>query len=672
MRTSTEHPLSIRFFTSPMDRLVRALLVACCLSVWIPEHRVRAQDALAGESLAGGSLAGGSLAGQPLDTESVYFRVRFDEAAMHRVWIEASYPTQGAKELRLMMPVWTPGSYMVREYARQVESIAAFDKESPLKCVKSDKNHWVVSCENTQRVRLRYAVYGREMGVRTNWIEEQFAFLTGAATFLIPQDGLDRRCVLECVPRAGWGQIATSLDVLSTSPWVRTAKNFDELVDSPVVLGSIDIQAQEISGVPHYLATVPSEGWDTKKAMADAAKIIKIEQEFWGEVPYPQYWFLNLLTEAGGGLEHDNSTVLMASRWTQKQRSKYVDWLGLVSHEFFHTWNVRRLRPKGLMKYDYNQEQYIQELWIAEGLTSYYDDLFVVRSGLSTPKEYLERVSKSIQTVQNSPGRQVQNLVDSSFDSWIKFYRPDENAANSRVSYYVKGAILGMLLDVQIRLRSEDKHTLDDCMRLLWQRHRATGYSNEDFSSIVRELGGKPLGDWLDEQLGSTQELDYQPFLDAYGLAWKASESSKEVPQESGASSGVPKMATAGQIGLEMSNVAGKTQVDKVLRGFAGSRAGVQVGDEIVALGGYRVTAEQWTDRVGMLEIGQQTTLLVARRGKMLELGLDLASVPRVDSAPSWNLVRVEKPTPEQEKRWGAWLGLPSLAVQGDEGSGTK
>ena len=199
--------------------------------------------------------------------------------------MRARSPTQGAKELGLLMPVWTPGSYMVREYARQVESIAAFDKQSPLKCVKSDKNHWVVSCENTQRVTLRYAVYGREMGVRTNWIEEQFAFLTGAATFLIPQDALDRRCVLECVPRAGWGQIATSLDILSTSPWVRTAKNFDELVDSPVVLGSIDIQAQEISGVPHYLATVPSEGWDTKKAMSDAAKIIKIEQEFWGWVP---------------------------------------------------------------------------------------------------------------------------------------------------------------------------------------------------------------------------------------------------------------------------------------------------------------------------------------------------------------------------------------------------
>jgi predicted metalloprotease with PDZ domain len=657
MRSATDNPLIFRFLNSPMDRLVRALLLACCALVWILEHRLTAQD---------------DLADRKLDEESVYFRVSFDEAPMHRVSIEASYPTKGAKELRLMMPVWTPGSYMVREYARQVESLQAFDKRSPLKSVKSDKNHWVVTCENAERVTLRYALYGREMGVRTNWIEDQFAFLTGAATFLIPEDAMDRRCVLECVPRAGWGQIATSLSALPTSPWVRSAKNFDELVDSPVVLGSIDIQAQEISGVPHYLATVPSDGWDTKKAMADAAKIIKIEQEFWGEVPYPHYWFLNLLTESGGGLEHDNSTVLMSSRWAQKQRSKYVDWLGLVSHEFFHTWNVRRLRPKGLMKYDYNQEQYIQELWIAEGLTSYYDDLFVVRAGLSTSKEYLERVSKSIQTVQNSPGRQVQNLVDSSFDSWIKFYRPDENAANSRISYYVKGALLGMLLDVQIRLRSEDKHTLDDCMRLLWQRHRATGYSNEDFSNIVRELGGKALGDWLDEQLSSTQELDYQPFLDAYGLMWKAIESPKDGSKEPGQSSGVSKAATAAQIGLELSNVAGKTQVDKVLRGFAGSRAGLQVGDEIIALGGYRVTSEQWADRIGMLEVGQQTTLLVARRGKMLELGLEVVADPQIEAIASWNLVRVEKPTPEQEKRWESWLGLSIQAVLGTEASGAK
>lgn len=624
-----------------LHRLGAWLALASFFVTWILESRLSAQTV-------------------PFDPETIGYRIEFQEK-WHQASIEMTFATHGAKEIRLMMPVWTPGSYMIREYPRQIETVESSDDKGPLPTTKVDKNHWVVSCEKTDLVKVRYVIYGREMGVRTNWIEPQFAFLTGAATFLVPENRLDRKCVVEVVPNKSWTQIATSLQASSTSPWIRIASNYDELVDSPIVLGDIDIQSEEISGVMHYLATVPNDAWDTKKAMQDAAKIVRTEQDFWGQVPYKQYWFLNLLTEAGGGLEHDNSTVLMASRFTQKQRAKYVDWLGLVSHEFFHTWNVRRLRPKALMAYDYNQEQYTKELWIAEGLTSYYDDLFVVRSGLSTPKEYLEQVSKSIQTVQNSPGRMVQDLIASSFDSWIKFYRPDENATNSRISYYVKGALVGMLLDAQIRLNSQDKYSLDDCMRLLWQRHRETGYTNEDFSNIVQELAGKSVSDWLVEQLSSTQELDYQTFLDAYGLTWKPKDPPKPNDPDAPPSpkSDKPEPASAAHFGLELSNVSGKTQIDKVLRGGSAGHAGLQVGDELIALGGYRITAEQWAERVGMLQVGQQTNVLVSRRGKILELPLKILPESVDAAAPSWNLIRAEKPSDEQEKRWKSWLGLP-------------
>jgi predicted metalloprotease with PDZ domain len=624
-----------------LHRLGAWLALASFFVTWILESRLSAQTV-------------------PFDPETIGYRIEFQEK-WHQASIEMTFATHGAKEIRLMMPVWTPGSYMIREYPRQIETVESSDDKGPLPTTKVDKNHWVVSCEKTDLVKVRYVIYGREMGVRTNWIEPQFAFLTGAATFLVPENRLDRKCVVEVVPNKSWTQIATSLQASSTSPWIRIASNYDELVDSPIVLGDIDIQSEEISGVMHYLATVPNDAWDTKKAMQDAAKIVRTEQDFWGQVPYKQYWFLNLLTEAGGGLEHDNSTVLMASRFTQKQRAKYVDWLGLVSHEFFHTWNVRRLRPKALMAYDYNQEQYTKELWIAEGLTSYYDDLFVVRSGLSSPKEYLEQVSKNIQTVQNSPGRLVQDLIASSFDSWIKFYRPDENATNSRISYYVKGALVGMLLDAQIRLNSQDKYSLDDCMRLLWQRHRETGYTNEDFSNIVQELAGKSVSDWLVEQLSSTQELDYQTFLDAYGLTWKPKDPAKPNDPDAPPSpkSDKPEPASAAHFGLELSNVSGKTQIDKVLRGGSAGHAGLQVGDELIALGGYRITAEQWAERVGMLQVGQQTNVLVSRRGKILELPLKILPESVDAAAPSWNLIRVEKPSDEQEKRWKSWLGLP-------------
>jgi len=215
------------------------------------------------------------------------------------------------------------------------------------------------------------------------------------------------------------------------------------LVDSPIVLGNIDIQSFECGEAKHYLASVGTDGlWNTKAAVKDVQRIVETEQKFWGEVPYTEYWFLNLATESGGGLEHDNSTVLMTSRWTMRQKSKYTEWLALVSHEFFHTWNVRRLRPKALTNYDFENEQYTNELWVAEGVTSYYDDLLLARSGLCSPKEYLDQISKGIAGVQTAPGRLVQPLSQSSFDAWIKFYRPDENANNSRVSYYTKGSLV--------------------------------------------------------------------------------------------------------------------------------------------------------------------------------------------------------------------------------------
>jgi predicted metalloprotease with PDZ domain len=629
-----------------------------------------------------------------VESSPVEYELDFQDAHLHVVRVRLNLPAEGLDSVRLMMPVWTPGSYMVREYARQVEKIEAWDaKGSPRAVKKIDKNHWTVESKGADRVLVEYQLYGREMGVRTNWIEEAFAFITGAATFITPENMLERPHLVRCKPREGWGQIATSLTPInSQDPWVRRAENFDELIDSPLVLGTIDIRSRSIGGVEHYLATAPfdpatpqasglatnrSEAWwDTEKAMADVVKLVEVEQKFWGDVPYTRYWFLNLITESGGGLEHDNSTVLMTSRWAPRQRAKYVDWLGLVSHEFFHTWNVRRLRPKVLKKYDYNQEQYFHELWIAEGLTSYYDDLFVIRAGLCTPKEYLERLSKTIQGYQNSPGRLVQNVLDSSFDSWIKFYRPDENATNSRISYYIKGALIGMLLDAKIRSQSEGKKSLDDCMRLLWERHHQSGYENADFLRIVSEVAGEEVSRWLERELESTQELDYSPLLETFGLKWKPKETTDAAASQ-------PNTVTIAQVGLELSTNAGKTMVEKVLRSGVASRSGVQVGDEILGLGEFRASQEQWSDLVGTLRQGDRVKLLVARRGKILERELDFRDQESQDKdaqetggaggqsageTPSWNLIRVESPTDKQEGLWKDWLQIPA----GEAGGSAK
>lgn len=582
----------------------------------------------------------------------IQYRLSFHRAATHRVEVEVSIPTEGANEIRLMMPVWTPGSYLIREYARQIEKISARSGSSnePLAIQKLDKNHWRVDCTDVREVVVEYELYGREMGVRTNWIEQEFAFLTGAATFLTREDWLDHPHIVRIDPIPGWPQVATSLAPLQPGdPWTRRAQDYHELVDSPMVMGRIDLQTQTIGGAAHHLATLGTDSmWDTSRAMRDVAKIVEFEQKFWGEVPYEQYWFLNLATETGGGLEHDNSCVLMTSRWTQKQKSKYIDWLSLVSHEFFHAWNVRRLRPLALQNYDYNAEQYMRELWVAEGLTSYYDNLFVVRAGLCTPSEYLERLSKEIQSVENSPGRLVQSLEESSFDTWIKFYRPDENAPNSRISYYVKGAIVGMLLDAEIRLATDNRKSLDDCMRTLWQRHRSTGYTNEDVDAILIEVAGESLRGWLPATLNRAAEMNYARFLECYGLRWK----DRAIEDDS------PPAATPAILGMEITNQGGKAMVDKVTIGGGAATSGIQVGDELIAWDGYRIAPEQWAERLGINHGGDRVTATLARRGKLLQVAVEIPSTHR----PSWALIRVESPNEKQENHWKNWLGINDSA----------
>jgi predicted metalloprotease with PDZ domain len=593
---------------------------------------------------------GESKTDKPID--AVQYRLSFRQADSHRVDIELSVPTDGQAEIELMIPVWTPGSYLVREYARQIEQVTAVSGSTQRELViqKKDKNHWTVGCRDESEVMVRYTLYCREMSVRTNWVEREFAFLTGAATFLTRSDMLDNPHVVRMDALPNWPNIATSLDQPDSKDlWLRSAADYDDLVDSPILLGNIDIQSFEVGGAKHHLATIGGESlWDTKIAVRDVAKIVEQEQAFWKETPYKEYWFLNLATEGAGGLEHNNNCVLMTGRWAQRQKAKYLDWLGLVSHEFFHTWNVRRLRPKVLQQYDYNQEQYLQELWVAEGVTSYYDDLIVARTGLFTPKEYLDRLSKNISAVQLAPGRLVQSLTDSSFDSWIKFYRPDENANNSRISYYLKGALVGMLLDVELRRRTQDEKSLDDLMRSLWEKHRDTGYTNEDVAAIAKELCGESLDDWLAKALKSSDELDYSKMLEWFGLEWKAREPDKNT---------TPDTPPFGNVyaGLELKADQGKSIVDKVARESPAAKAGIQSGDELISFDGFRVGTDTWSERLSLYRPNDSGSCLVARRGKIVELTLKLGAQPE----NSWTLVRIESPSEEQESHWRAWLGLP-------------
>ena len=583
------------------------------------------------------AAANGARAGAP--GAAITYTLRFPDAARHYVDVEASYPTNGQERIEVMMAVWTPGSYLVREYSRHVEGVEVVSPSGRPVPVKTRKNRWAIETGGASRVSIRYRVYGREMSVRTNWIEAGFALLNGAPTYLTLVGGLDRPHQVTLDLPEGWTRTMSGLREVAGQAHTFVAADFDTLVDSPIVAGELDVYEFTRSGKPHHLVNVNEGGsWDGTRAIADVERIVAEHERLWGGLPYDKYVFINMITEGGGGLEHANSTVLMTSRWAMGTRQSYVNWLNLVSHEFFHVWNVKRLRPAALGPFDYEAENYSPSLWVSEGVTSYYGDLLVARAGLTREAEYLSTLSHDIRTLETTPGRLVQPVTQSSFDAWIKHYRPDENSPNTSISYYTKGQIIAALLDARIRLASGSERSLDDVMRRAYERYSGgTGFTEAQFRALISEVAGTDLSGVLAGALDTTQPLDYQPLLDAYGLSF--------IPAES--------HANAGWLGITTKNDGGRLVIAQVRRDTPAAAAGLNVDDEIIAIDEYRVRPEQWERRLEQYPPTTRAGLLVARRDQLMRIEVTFGQEP----GNAWRLQPRPNATAAQLAARAAWLG---------------
>jgi predicted metalloprotease with PDZ domain len=567
----------------------------------------------------------------------VRYTVRFPEPRTHYLSVEARLPVEGQSEVEVFLPVWTPGSYLVREYARNIEAISvAGAGGKPLPFAKSSKNRWLVRTDGADEILFAYRVYGREMSVRTNWVEDSFALINGAPTFVTLA-----RCLawphelrLELPPQ--WKTAMTGLD--EAAPGHYLAADYDTLVDSPILCGNPQVYGFEVDGIPHFLVNEGEHGlWDGSRSAADAEKLVRRHREMWGALPYPKYVFLNLLTEASGGLEHRNSACLMTSRWATRTRKAYLGWLSLVSHEFFHVWNIKRLRPVELGPFDYENENYTRSLWIAEGITDYYGPLTVRRAGLSGTEEYLAALSETIHTLQSTPGRRVQSAEQASWDAWIKLYRPDENSGNTTISYYTKGAVAGWLLDARIRHATGSK-SLDDLMRLACERYSGErGFTTEQFKAMAAEIAGVPLDDFFRRAVESTEELDYAEALDWFGLRFKDAEESKN----------------AGSIGCATRVDKGRLIVTRVPRETPAWESGINVDDEIIAIDDFRVRPDHVSQRLEAYRPGDKVSILLARREVLMRLDLTLGSEPK-----RWQLEIRPDATDAQKQNLANWLGL--------------
>lgn len=580
----------------------------------------------------------------------IVYTVSAPDLINHKLRVRAEFPAESfsGPERTLALPVWTPGSYKVRDYSKSISDVQLLEAGTA-HLEKTAKNHWTVVGDYppSKPVRVAYTVYGHELSVRTNFFSPELSLLVGAATFMAPaplQSGsADHR---DFQVRLEVGETASSgMERLADGTFV--AHGYDQLLDSPIVFGDLSVQSFEAGGKTHFLVHGGDlRYWDRAVSLRDVGTVVKTVQSFWGVVPYEDYHIMNLVTEARGGLEHLDSTVIMSSRFATSDREKYLQWLAVVAHEFFHAWNVKRLRPAALGPFDYEREVITPSLWVAEGITSYYDDLLIRRAGLSTREEYLKALSGQLNTLFNTPGRKSLPLTEASLDAWIRGYQPTDNSLNDDISYYNKGCVVAWLLDTRIRQASNGKMTLDDAMTDAYRAFVASGsgYSETQFRARLEAFTGLELDDFFRRALDSTEELDIAPALEYWGLEWK--------PEDE-------KVAAEPYLGVN-GNASDARVIDNVAAGSPAALAGLSPGDELLAIDGVRVPNTGPASVLKYLKVGQKYPVLLSRSGRVLERGVVLTAQPAPQRA-----LKIKDGKGAQPRRIEAWLGKESKAPEG-------
>ena len=586
------------------------------------------------------------------------YRVAMPQPQTHLFEIELVVQGWQSTVLDLKFPVWTPGSYLVREYERHLQDFVAIDAaDRPLPWRKLAKNHWQIAIGALDCVTIRYRLFANELTVRTNHLDSTHAYFNGAATFLYPQGGLSLPLQIAiALPDPTW-RVATALPQVTpesaallsqtvegnseTHLLTFQAANFDELVDSPFEIGLHDIYEFDVLGKQHELVVWGKGNLQASAAIADIQKIIQTEADLFGGLPYDRYLFILHLTNQGyGGLEHKNSCSLIYSRYGFGQPDKLNQFMQLVAHEFFHLWNVKRIRPKELETFDYDGENYTPSLWFSEGTTSYYDLQIPYRSGIYKRPEFLNQLSKEITRYLNTPGRLVQPLAESSFDAWIKLYRSEAHSGNHQISYYIKGEMLSLLLDLKIRAKFNNQRSLDDVLRQLWQTfgQPERGFTAQELESMIAQVADEDLRDFFQRYLHTTEELPIQAYLDPFGLQLKPM-FDRHVPY----------------VGLRLASEQGREVVKFTEAGSPAHNAGIDPGDEILAIDGLRLGANQWNDRLADYQAGDQFTLTYFHQDELRTATIRLES-PKPNR---YDLVVSKTLTPDQEQLLHGWLPLP-------------
>ncbi len=572
---------------------------------------------------------------------SLRFTVAMPRPTTHRFSVRLDVDGAEPGPLHLVFPTWIPGSYLIREFERHVEGMAAEDGEGhPLSLRKTAKNRWQVLVPDGGRFRATWQVFAREWTVRTCHLDEEHGFWNGTSLFPFLEGRLDLPAEVDVEPPPGW-KLTTALPQRDDSGVRFQAANFDQLYDCPVEVGPHEVLSTWAGGKEVRIAFVGSGNEDRSTVLADTRTLLETQANFWGSLPYDRYTILFHLARgnARGGLEHMDSTTLNVDRWGFQPREKYLDVLGLISHEHFHVWNVKRLRPKAFVPYDYEEENLTTLLWVMEGWTAYYDNLLVRRSGLATEEEYLGLLAKDLKALEDTPGRLLQSAELSSWDAWIKLYRRDENTRNSTVSYYLKGSLVALCLDLLLRESTSDAISLDDVIRELYRRHalpHGRGIPEDGIQSLVEEMTNVSWQAFFDDHVRGTIELPIEASLKAVGL-----QSTRKDP------------VLKATMGIKAEEGRGGVKVGEVWSGRAADLGGIQVEDELIAWNGHRLeNPASLSSRLRESKPGDGVELTLFRGD-----GIRTARVILGGDAGDFRILPREDATPAQIQRRLSWLG---------------
>jgi len=572
---------------------------------------------------------------------NLYYQVSMNNPELHLFQVSFTIDNWDQEELDIKMPVWTPGSYLVREYARHVQDFEAINGEDnePLLWKKISKNHWQIDTDKTKNIVIHYKIYANELTVRTNHLDATHGYFNGAALFFYIPEYENIPITISVIPPHPDWQVTTSL--LKINNHIFSADCFDTLVDSPFEIGTQEIENFVAADKPHQWVIWGKGNVDKNKIVKDTKAIIEKEAELFGDLPYEDYFFLLHLSASGfGGLEHKNCCVLNYPRFGFRKKDKYNRFMQLVAHEFFHLWNVKRIRPKGLETFDYSQENYTSCLWFCEGVTSYYDMLIPYRAKVYNRQYLFDLISKDISQYLSTPGRNIQPLKESSFDAWIKLYRREAYSNNNQISYYLKGQFIALFLDLLIRKNTEGKKSLDDVMAEMWMRFGVDeiGYTETELKEVIEEFAQEDLTTFWDSYLNNTQELPFNDYLNPFGLTLEAKKDKKAPPF----------------LGITLQKEGCLEKISFVDRTSPAAQVGIEAGDELLAIDGFRVTGETLRERLQDYQPNDVIALTVFHQEELQTFDVTLGEVVPAN----YQLKVMGEQSRSQKELFDNWLAL--------------